>query len=62
MDVEGNEVFTQAEKFADALLHAKEEMSPAEFTLLLVELNMKIEEKTKIDYGSVCKPTTLYGC
>ena len=55
-----SEVLTQAEKLADALLDAKEKMSPTEFLLLLIELNLKIEEITKIDYASICAPSC--GC
>jgi hypothetical protein len=60
MPAEGNEVMKQAEMLADALLEAKEKMSPGEFLLLLIELNSKIEEITKIDYGSICAPAC--GC
>ena len=58
----GSEVFLQADKFADALLIAKEEMSPSEFLMLLAELNMKIEKITRIDYGSLCTHSSPYRC
>lgn len=54
------EVLAEADKLADALLDAKEKMSPPEFLLLLIELNLKIEEITKIDYASICAPSC--GC
>ena len=56
MSEEKNEVLVQAESLADALLAAKDEMSLNEYLLLLIELNMKIEDITRIDYGSICAP------
>ncbi|WP_048152566.1 hypothetical protein [Methanolacinia paynteri] len=49
-----SEVLAEAEKLADVLKDAKEEMSPPEFLLLLIEVNLRVEEITKIDYASVC--------
>ena len=54
MPAERNEVFAEAEKLADVLKDVKEEMSSPEFLLLLIELNQKIKEITKVDYASVC--------
>ena len=55
-----SEVLAEAEKLADVLKDAKEKMSSPGFILLLIELNKKIEEITKIDYASICVPSC--GC
>jgi len=60
MSAEENPVLAQAERLADALLEVKSGMTPNEFLLLLIELNRKIEEVTKVDYGSICSPSC--GC
>ena len=60
MPAEGNEVLSEAEKLSIVLKDAREKMSPPEFLLLLIEVNMKIEEITKIDYASICAPSC--GC
>ena len=62
MSAEGNEVLVQAERLADALAAAKDDMSLNEYLLMLIEMNMKIEEITKIDYGSICAPYSDYSC
>ncbi|ADN35942.1 conserved hypothetical protein [Methanolacinia petrolearia DSM 11571] len=62
MSAEGNEVLAEAERLADALAEAKNEMSLNEYLLMLIEMNMKIEEITKIDYGSICAPYSDYNC
>ena len=62
MSSEDSEVLAQAEKLADALAMAKDEMSLNEYLLMLIEMNMKIEEITKIDYGSICAPYSDYNC
>ena len=62
MSAEGNEILVQAERLADALAAAKDGMNPNEYLLMLIEMNMKIEEITKIDYGSICAPYSDYNC
>jgi hypothetical protein len=57
-----SEVLVQAERLADALAAAKDGMSLNEYLLMLIEMNMKIEEITKIDYGSICAPYSDYNC
>lgn len=60
MSTEESEVMAQAEMLADSLLKVKDGMTPTEFLMLLIELNSKIEEITKIDYASICAPSC--GC
>jgi hypothetical protein len=55
-----SDVLAEAEKLAIVLKDEKEKMSPPGFLLLLIELNKKIEEITKIDYALVCVPSC--GC
>jgi hypothetical protein len=62
MSAEENEALLQAEKLAAALAAAKDEMSLNKYLLMLIEMNMKIEEITKIDYGSICAPYSDYNC
>jgi len=57
MTAENHEVLIQAEKLADVLVNARDDMKPHEFFLLLIEMNSKIAEVTKIDYGSICAPS-----
>ncbi|ADN35944.1 hypothetical protein Mpet_1181 [Methanolacinia petrolearia DSM 11571] len=60
MPARENDVLSEAERLSDVLKDAKEKMSPPEFLLLLIEVNLRVEEITKIDYASVCVPSC--GC